>query len=521
MGMARVDVAIVGYGPIAKMLAVALGEKGWKVEVFEKYNEPYKLPRAVAMDHEIARVLQQAVPTVKLEKQLEKAGGELYQWLNAERKTLLNIPFVQDGISGWPGELFFHQPTLEKAMDETVQRFENIQVHFGNEVVQLDEQEDFVELHIKEHTGNERKIRASFVVGADGANSFVREQMPYTITDLKFTYHFLVVDIKPNEKSDLPVAMQICDPKRPTTVVSGGPGRRRWEFMLLPGETKEDAIKEENIWNLVKPWNMTPENAVLERSAVYTFEALWVDEWREGRLILAGDAAHLTPPFMGQGMCSGIRDTVNLAWKLDLVLQGKASAELLDTYTEERKPHNERVVHAALYLGDMICVTDLMKAKERDEAFFTGKVPPFPPFPILEDGIIHDQDIDSLAGSLSPQDLVEYKGKRGLFDDVVGRGWMLISYNRNAEPFLNDVQKNFLHELGVTCIEITKEDRVDAVKELTDKYANFFNEHEVEAVIVRPDYYIFGSVENISEVPDLVNDLAKQFKKYMNVVTAE
>ena len=166
------------------------------------------------------------------------------------------------------------------------------------------------------------QVTAQYVVGCDGANSFVRENIEHTITDLGFVSDWLVVDIIPQvEREWTPMNLQVCDPARPTTVVSGGPGRRRWEFMALPGETKEDLNKEEVAWKLLEPWDITPANSILERHAVYTFKAQWVDEWRKGRVILAGDAAHLTPPFMGQGMCAGLRDAKNLAWKLDLILR--------------------------------------------------------------------------------------------------------------------------------------------------------------------------------------------------------
>ncbi|WP_156292095.1 bifunctional 3-(3-hydroxy-phenyl)propionate/3-hydroxycinnamic acid hydroxylase MhpA [Oceanobacillus salinisoli] len=521
-----VDVAIIGYGPIAKMLGSLLGNKGWKVGIYEKFVEPYCLPRAVAMDDEIARILQGAVPSDKLEKLFDAAGGEMYNWYNAERELLLSIPFEKEGVSGWPGELFFNQPSLEKEMDQTCSNLSSVMIHYGNEVIDLKEKQESVELTVKEHSGEERKVIAKYTVGCDGANSFVRENMEHTVTDLNFEYDFLVVDLIPKEKSELPVIMQICDPERPTTVVSGGPGRRRWEFMVLPHESKEEVSQEEYIWELLEPWNHTPENSILERSAVYTFKALWVNEWRKGRVMIAGDAAHLTPPFMGQGMCSGIRDAANLAWKLDLVLKGKLNEGILDTFTEERKPHNEKVVSAALYLGEMICVNDPKKAKERDTAFISGKVPPFPAFPILTDGILYqpgEEKKDNLAGQLSFQSKVKYHNKVGLFDDVVGTGWTIISPVQNPRELLNNSQLRFLKDLDATCIEISSvdEDGKGTVVDVTGKYSEYFEENDIEAVIVRPDYYIFGSTSDVSKVSSIVEDLASQLKKYMNTVTVQ
>ncbi|MFC4022308.1 bifunctional 3-(3-hydroxy-phenyl)propionate/3-hydroxycinnamic acid hydroxylase [Oceanobacillus longus] len=521
-----VDVAIVGYGPVAKMLGTLLGKKGWKVGIYEKFLEPYTMPRAIAMDDEIARILQQAVPSIELEKQLESAGGEMYNWYNAARELLLTIPFEKEGVSGWPGELFFNQPSLEKEMDKTCCSQPSVTVNYGNEVIDLQEMDDDVELTVKDQKGEEKKVIAKYTVGCDGANSIVRGNMDHTITDLNFVYDFLVVDIIPKEKSSLPVIMQICDPGRPTTVVSGGPGRRRWEFMVLPEESKEEVSKEEYIWKLLEPWDLTPETAILERSAVYTFKALWVNKWRNGRVILAGDAAHLTPPFMGQGMCSGLRDAANLAWKLDLVLKGKVNDQILDTYMEERKPHNEKIVHAALYLGEIICIDDLKKAAERDTSFLSGMVPPFPEFPILSDGILYQRGEgkeDNLAGKLSLQSQVEYQGKVGLFDDVVDTGWMVISNGQNSKSYLSKSQLTFLTEIEATFIEVSTIDerKKDSIVDINGKYTAYFRENNIEAFIVRPDYYIFGSTSDVSKVSLLVEDLSIQFKKYMNTATVQ
>ena len=162
---------------------------------------------------------------------------------------------------------------------------------------------------------------ARYVVGCDGANSTVRELVGGTVTDLGFFYDWLIVDVALHEPRVYdPINLQVCEPGRPTTAVSGGPGRRRWEFMRLPGETIEELDDEARAWELLAPWDVTPGNATLERHAVYRFQARWADRWRFGNVLLAGDAAHLMPPFAGQGMCSGLRDAANLAWKLDLVL---------------------------------------------------------------------------------------------------------------------------------------------------------------------------------------------------------
>ena len=392
MKMVNVDVAIVGYGPVAKLLGTLLGQKGWNVGIYEKFSKPYPLPRAVKLDHEIARLLQSIVPSSELKKVLQPVH-DFYEWQNADRIPLIKIDWSQFGISGWQADMFFSQPDLEEKLDVTCQAQETVSVNLGMEAIKLEEFDDHAELVVKDLDGKETFIHAKYVVGCDGANSFVREYIEPKITDLGFNSDFLVVDIIPNEERTFsPMNFQICDPERPTTVVSGGFGRRRWEFMIRPGESKEEFNTEENVWKLLQPWDITPENATLERFALYTFKAKWAETWRKGRVIIAGDAAHLTPPFMGQGMCSGLRDSGNLAWKLDLILRGNVNDTILDTYAEERKPHNQKVVEAAIYLGNLICVADPKEAKERDRAFISGEAPPFPEFPILKDGILYQPE---------------------------------------------------------------------------------------------------------------------------------
>lgn len=519
----NVDVAIVGYGPVSKLLATLLGQKGWKVGVYERFPNSYPLPRAVHFDDETARILQSVLPASEIDR-ITQVADDFYEWCNGERQNLLKLDFSSFGVSGWPGHLFFNQPELEKLLDSVCRNQPTVRVNLGNEAIRLTEFDQYVELSVKDQQGEETQITAKYIVGCDGANSFVRKHMEHTITDLGFVADWLVVDIIPKvEREWKPMNLQVCDPARPTTVVSGGPGRRRWEFMALPGETKEDLNKEEVAWKLLEPWNITPANSVLERHAIYTFKAQWVDEWRKGRVMIAGDAAHLTPPFMGQGMCAGLRDAKNLAWKLDLILDGKANDNLLDTYTKERNPHNRDVVEAALFLGNVICVTDPEAAAKRDEAFFTGKVPPMPEFPFLTDGILSQQG--NYTGKLSFQSQVNYQGKTGLFDDLVGDGWIVMGLNEDPRKVLSEDQVTFLENIGAKFIKVSESSDITSVSsnlvvDVDGKYKRYFNETGLEAVLVRPDYYLFGATADLAELPFLVDDLMTQLGQFIHTATA-
>ena len=252
-------------------------------------------------------------------------------------------------------------------------------------------------------------------MGCDGANSTVRDLLGVTFDDRGFYYDWLVVDVALHEPRVFdPPNLQVCDPRRPTTVVSGGPGRRRWEFMCLPGETLETLDEEAAAWAFLEPWDVRPDNATMVRHAGYRFRARWATRWHEGRIFLAGDAAHQTPPFAGQGMCAGLRDAANLAWKLDYALGHPGAAALLETYDTERIPQAAAVIEVATELGQVICIPDAEEARARDEQMAPlvppGGSTPAPPMPGISGGILTDS---ASAGELFIQATVRAGGAEG------------------------------------------------------------------------------------------------------------
>jgi len=316
------DVAIVGYGPVGQLLATLLGQRGYRVVVIERYPDIYPMPRAVHFDHEIGRILQ-AVGIRADTNPIIEPYDDWYEWKNAERETLLKVDWRGVGPSWWHASNFFAQPDLERELDARARQQPTVTLRRGLPAVAVEQNDNGVTLTTETMTSAEPQaetVRARYLVGCDGANSTVRTLLGLPVTDLGFFFDWLILDMIPNEPMTFdPPAWQLCDPKRPTTIVPGGPGRRRWEFMALPGEDVNDLNKAETAWEFLQPWGLTPNNAELERHTVYRFQAHWVDRWRSGRVLIAGDAAHLMPPFAGQGMGAGLRDVFNLAWKLDLV----------------------------------------------------------------------------------------------------------------------------------------------------------------------------------------------------------
>ena len=449
------DVAIVGYGPVGQALAALLGRAGHRVVVFERFQEIYRLPRAVHLDHEIMRLLQSLGLAEVLAEEMIPVHD--YQWFGADGELLLRFDVEGLARSGWESDYMFFQPELEAAIDRHACAQPGVTVERGWVAEGLRGQGDGVELTLRrvERGGgglaSDRRVpdRARrWLVGADGANSFVREASGITRRDLGFQERWLVVDAEPHDMAalaHLPIASQWCDPDRPTTIVQSGPRHRRWEFMLLPDEQPSDFEDPDRVWSLLEPW-YRPQDGPLTRSTVYEFRSMLADRMRTGHVLLVGDAAHLTPPFLGQGLCSGLRDAANVAWKLDLVLRGLASERLLDTIEAERQPQNEAVIRLAIELGKVLCQLDPQAAAERDAMLRAAGPPPPLELAPLTAGLLHQPigEPDPLAGTLSVQGVVERAGRGGRFDDVVGGGFQLIVAGGDPFEALADRQRTLI-----------------------------------------------------------------------------
>lgn len=513
-----VDVLIVGAGPVGLMTARLLGQAGHSVIVAERWPEPYPLPRAVHFDHEIGRLLQSAGMDEEV-RAVSQRVPDCYEWRNRDRDLLVRIDWSTLGPSGWPVANFFSQPELEAVLATAVEAMPTVEVRRGNEVTRLHECDDHVVATVSGPAENQDAIAARYVIGCDGANSRVREHMSTTTTDLGFYFDWLIVDTIPQDDIEWsPMNWQLCDPTRPTTIVSGGPGRRRWEFMRLPGENVEDLDTEARAWELLKAWGRTPANTVLERHAVYTFQARWADNWRQGRIMIAGDAAHLMPPFAGQGMCSGLRDAANLAWKLDMVLRGVASDSLLNTYTTERRAHLRHAIEMSVALGRVICVLDEDAARTRDEQMIAAGADPRTALPPMPPERLGDGTWDAtytptdLQATLTPQFCVLDDQEPALFDDVVGYGSTVIGYGVDPLTDLTDQQRAELQNANVRAVCLLEQGEQLAVSPDTrclvvhDGTArDYFTAAGVSALLVRPDFYLFGA-STVSDLPALVDD---------------
>ncbi|MGD9863672.1 MAG: bifunctional 3-(3-hydroxy-phenyl)propionate/3-hydroxycinnamic acid hydroxylase [Pseudodonghicola sp.] len=509
--MTEFDVVIVGYGPTGKLLARLLSDEGHSIAVVERWPETYPLPRAIAYFHDTKRMFH----AIGMMREISRISRPMtrYQWFNADWQTLIEFNFGGESMSGGPEGYTFSQPDLEDILDRDLQRRGNVAFFKGYEAQAVSQGGDVARVVIRPFDAAagklsdqpETTLTARYVVGCDGANSIVRRAMGTGSRDLGFDARWLVVDVKPHDMAahDIPDAAQWCNPARPTTIVPCGVDKRRWEFMMAPEENEAAFTTDANVWSMIAPWIKPGEGEII-RKAVYNFRSLVADQWRDGRLLLAGDAAHLMPPFMGQGMNSGLRDALTLGFELDLVLKGQAPDSLLDNYQKERADHVESYILLSMEMGKVVCILDEAAAAERDAAFAAGMLPPPPMAPVLTGGLVAmaGAEVAPGAGVLMPHAMLKTPlGDVERLDDLAGRRFFVVTRN-GAAAGLGARQRALLARLDASVIDLD-----GAYAETDGKLATFLDKQGADAVIARPDFHSFGVAAAPQALAALVDEL--------------
>lgn len=474
------DVAVIGCGPVGAMAANLLGRQGLSVVVLEKETEHYPLPRAVHLDHEMMRLFQSAGVIDRVEPDMVATDGHLH--VGADHGVIRYMGTVgKPRPFGWANDYFFYQPEFEAHLRAAFADNGRIGLLLGAEFTALVQDEGGVTVTYAQD-GTQRSLTARWVIAADGSRSPVRKALGVKLDDLDFEEPWLVVDAEVEgpvtfpdltgvpEGADLQrLSVMMCDPNRPATVVPGRRNHRRWEFMLLPHEDDAEMMREENVAALVGAWMKDVPHKIV-RAATYRFHGLVAEQWQVGRVFLAGDAAHQTPPFFGQGMCHGLRDVANLAWKMAAIVNDGADEAILTTYQPERDPHVRGVIGAAVAAGRYICELDPAKAAQRDASIRAQSAQKQGEtaadlIPAISTGFVAQGT--PAAGQRFIQPILT-DGRK--LDDLVGQGWRL-----------------FVRDGGT--------DGAVVASELPDNGAveQWLDTRGVEAVLVRPDHYVFGT----------------------------
>ena len=516
------DVAIVGFGPAGAVAAGLLGGQGLSVFVCDKSHEVYELPRAFALDHEIMRVFQQ----LGIEDQV-LAFTEPFtpsEFFGVDGQLIKRFATVEPPYPlGYVPSLVFTQPPVERILRAHVKSLATVDVALGCEFTGLVQDAGSVTLNLKNHGGGlsdslaPSQVRARYVVACDGATSPVRNAVGIDLQDLGFDQAWLVVDVLLNEQGlcKLPqTSVQYCEPQRPCTFLIGPKNHRRWEIAINAAEDPKDLATPEGTWKLLSRW-ITPADGTLWRQASYRFHALVADRWRIGRVFVAGDAAHQQPPFLGQGMCQGIRDVANLSWKLATVLRGDAPAGLLDSYGTERKAHVTELTQRIKAIGQLIGERDVSKARARDAQLLAQcqgvvkSVPRQDVQPALQDGVL-SRVPHTARGTIFPQPWVVQGTTRLRLDAITGTGWRLVHGVSTTAPALSPVHLDSVQPLQVLEVHIGGTAQPGVLQEADGVVNQWFQRHQCVAALVRPDHYVYGIAATTSDIAALVQEAASQ-----------
>lgn len=553
-----VDVVIAGLGPTGLVLAHMLGMRGHQVVVLEREPVFYGNARAVYTDDECMRVFQHIDCAEDLQKkmlqetpvQFVRPDGEVMgQYVPCKR------PF------GWPVVNFFYQPYLETTLTQRLARYPNVQILRGREVTdfvqdatgvsvthQATQQFRFSDSHDARTSSDEEPdpqiIRAGYLVGADGGRSFVRERLGIKMSGKSFPEPWLVVDLKLKKGEDalrhLPYFNFVVDPGQPVVSCIQPDGFHRFEFMLKPGQTKEYMEQPETVRQYISRF-VDPDKFDVMRKLVYTFNALIVERWRDCRVLLAGDAAHMTPQFMGQGASAGIRDAFNLGWKLSAVLNGDASDSLLDTYGRERHDHAKAMIDISVRLKDVVSMTSPIGTRLRDLIIKGVLATPklrqwfqyggFKPRPIYTRGQylgLPRRGLHGAEGTLAPQPEVRrIDGRRHLLDEALGCGFSLIglgtdprlSLSADNQAWLDGMATQYValypyahRPQGLHGIERATPDGLHELEDMEGQMIRWFDRAGFAGnaiAILRPDRFTFALVD-ARELNQTISELRRQ-----------
>jgi 3-(3-hydroxy-phenyl)propionate hydroxylase len=513
------DVAVVGYGLAGATAGSLLARLGHRVAVFERYPSLYGLPRTISFDGESQRIVDKACDHSFAMR--ESTTINAYEIIDANLELIVARHWNDDKVCGFHNRVSFYQPHLEEALDEGARRH-GAEINLGWEAVEVSQSDDVVSLVVQEHAGaneeplvnpSRRTVTARYLVGADGAKSTVRRGTESDWTWFGYRDAWLSVDVTrklPLERIDPHVATQIVSPERVIAAVPIGDRRIRFEF-LLGGEPEDhqDLTPEAGYQFLEEAWGITRDEVDIYRSVVYPFEGRMVRSWRTGRVLLAGDAAHLMPPFTGMGAVSAFRDAGNLAWKLDFALRGITSDAILDTYQEERAPNTLHYIEAGVALGHLCTLKDREAAAARDAAMRSGGSA-MPEDPEYDFGILHKASSGPIrpAGKRAPMGTVRAGDLEGTFDCVVGWGFSLVLRGSDPAAMLSDRQREFLARIGCSVVQLGP----GGIIELDDEYERWFAENHVVGFLCRPDFRLFGGIRSPGEIPELVDDLESQLR---------
>jgi 3-(3-hydroxy-phenyl)propionate hydroxylase len=534
---ARYDLIIVGAGPVGMMIANLVAPCGARILLLEKLPDLIDYPRGVGMDDECLRAFQAAgLAETVIPHTVPHQGMD---FRTARGRSFANIK-PRAEVFGWPKRSGFIQPLVDRALLQGLSRFGNVEVRFGHDLIRLADNGMSVELIVRGSDGHETCIEAPYVIGCDGGRSLTRKLLDIPFEGQTDSTRWLVVDIA-KDPIGVPNAILFCDPARPYVTIALPHGVRRLEFMLKPHETEEELATREGLDRLLAPIIPDPASAHIIRSRVYTHHARLARTFRAGRVLLAGDAAHLMPVWQGQGYNSGIRDANNLAWKMAAVLTGAADASLLDTYELERREHARAMIALSTLVGRIFSPTNRLLAGLRDVAFgILNRIPPirdyvvqmrFKPMPRYHEGVLVPGGTRRRPGSATGRLFIQPRvalrdGKMVRLDDAIGYRFAIVAWAANPGTYMSAEARNIWSRLDGRTLVVRSSGEItyDAddigpnavlVGDTSMALKDWFAAEDASVVILRPDRIVAGVCR-----PQEVSSAIVEFGKVMQLTPA-
>ena len=504
------DIAIVGAGPVGLMIANYLGQCGVNVTLVEKLDSLIDYPRAIGLDDESLRTFQ----AVGLADNVlpHTTPWHAMRFMTPKGRCFADIQPKTDEF-GWSRRNAFIQPLADRVLFEGLQRFDNVKVLFGRELEGFEQSDSGVQLTLKNAEGRSERLQAKYLIGCDGGNSLVRRSLGISFEGKTAPNQWIVVDIA-NDPLSTPHVYLCCDPVRPYVSAALPHGVRRFEFMVMPGETEAELSKPENMRKLLAKVLPDPDRIELIRSRVYTHNARLAGRFRQGRVLLAGDAAHIMPVWQGQGYNSGMRDASNLAWKLSLVIKGLANDRLLDSYELERRDHAKAMIDLSVLAGHVLAPPKRWQGTLRDGvSWLLNYVPPvkryfvemrFKPMPQYSRGaLIVPSEKGSPVGKMfiQPKVLTD-AGATVLLDEVIGENFAFIAWGCDPTWGLTAAQIAQWKTLGTRFIQVLPDVQLRApsdagndvirVGDSTGRLREWFARGSSSIALLRPDRFLAG-----------------------------
>ncbi|MEH6567758.1 MAG: bifunctional 3-(3-hydroxy-phenyl)propionate/3-hydroxycinnamic acid hydroxylase [Halioglobus sp.] len=501
------SVVICGAGPAGLTLAHLLGAEDVNVVLLEKLGNTVTEPRAIAIDGESLRTLQKAGLLEGFEDEL--LSGIVAEYVNGKGERLFQAGGVEPRPFGFSTVNSFDQPALDRYLAQTMEQRESVDLRFNHTLNKFEQDEAGVRVFCTDGSGDEIEIAADYLVGCDGGRSTIRSQLGIEMKGESNPLPWLVIDTKDPLIDGQPDCRFYCDPVRPGMTIRKRHGERRWEWMLMPGEDREALLEDEKIREIIAPYTDI-DQVDIYRKRVYDFHAILANKFQEGRAFLAGDAAHMTPPFAGQGLNSGIRDVSNLSWKLAMVVKGNAEPGILASYGKERRDHAWELIQTALSLGQQIQPIDPERAAQRDVFFAEVNKDPDALQALedemfksvserfIEEGLIVSNGSGAIAGRLLIQPEIGVNGSPTLLDECIGTGFSIVGYDCDPAQELSQQELARWTEIGASVVSIVSKESGESKDGLLDanlELGNWLGNQGPVIMLVRPDRFCMACAQ--------------------------